>query len=181
MPDEKHAEILNKLIAFKYHITHLTELADDINKILGNQEDKSRQAILMAVDQLKQDEGFSAKPYKCPAGKLTIGYGFNLDDNSMTRKQALFLLEDAATSLHEDLMNHYSFYANLNNKRKAVIINMAYNLGVAGLVKFTWMIKAILDGDFKLAAHEMVKSKWAEQVPLRAERLSKLMEFGKGE
>lgn len=33
------------------------------------------------IEALKQSEKFRAEPYKCPAGKLTIGYGHVISDD----------------------------------------------------------------------------------------------------
>ena len=35
------------------------------------------------MDMLREDEGLVLKPYRCPAGKKTIGYGFNMDANPL--------------------------------------------------------------------------------------------------
>lgn len=55
-----------------------------------------------AIDMIRAFEGFRAKPYLCPAGKATIGYGstwrmdgspVELTDPPMTDAQAVSLLE----------------------------------------------------------------------------------------
>jgi len=44
------------------------------------------------IDQLITDEGMKLKPYRCTAGKLTIGVGRNLDDNWLTDAEIKRLL-----------------------------------------------------------------------------------------
>jgi len=36
------------------------------------------------VDQIIEHEGLKLKPYHCPAGKLTIGVGRNLEDKGIS-------------------------------------------------------------------------------------------------
>ena len=43
--------------------------------------------------QLVRHEGMRLKPYRCTAGKLTIGIGRNLDDRGISQKEAYVLLE----------------------------------------------------------------------------------------
>ena len=58
------------------------------------------------------------------------------------------------------------------------VVNMAFNLGVPGFLKFSNTIAAIKRGDYDTAADGMLKSKWASQVGARAERLALQMRHG---
>ena len=44
--------------------------------------------------RLIEEEGMKLKPYRCPAGKLTIGVGRNLEDKGLSNEEALFLLQN---------------------------------------------------------------------------------------
>ena len=44
--------------------------------------------------QLVRHEGLRLKPYRCTAGKLTIGIGRNLDDCGISQTEAYLLLEN---------------------------------------------------------------------------------------
>ncbi len=132
----------------------------------------------LARGLLQSDEGLRLKPYHCTAGKLTIGYGRNLEDRGITEAEAEYLLENDVSEIYEDLAEIYDFFTHLSPMRKAVLIDMAYNLGLSGLNKFQNMIKAIDDNNYSKAASEMLDSRWASQVGDRAERLSKLMKTG---
>jgi lysozyme len=59
-----------------------------------------------------------------------------------------------------------------------VLISMAFNLGVQGLLGFTRMLSYSQDGDYSGAAEEMLSSKWATQVGNRAVELAGMMENG---
>ena len=46
------------------------------------------------IESLKQHEGIALKPYKCTAGKITLGCGRNLDDNGISHEEAMFMLQN---------------------------------------------------------------------------------------
>lgn len=124
--------------------------------------------------QLEQHEGLRLKPYRCSSGKLTIGVGRNLDDVGITR-------DEAYTLLHNDMdrvlpgLEALPFWGRLDETRQLVLADMAFNLGIAGLLKFRRMLAAVEKGDYQQASAEMLKSRWAEQVKVRAVHLAKMM------
>lgn len=127
--------------------------------------------------QLERDEGLRLKPYKCSAGKLTIGIGRNLDDRGITEVEALSLLRNDIDIVEAELTK-LPIYHKLDAVRQTVLANLAFNLGTPGLLKFRKMWIALDQGDFQTAANEMLNSTWAQQVGIRAARLSKMMREG---
>jgi len=115
------------------------------------------------IEQLKEHEGLSLKPYKCKEDKLTIGFGRCLDTKGISTEEAEHLLNN---DIKEVVNNLYSFvfWCELNAARQAVLISMTLNMGYVGFKKFKKTIKAISDLDYELAAIEMLDSKWAIQV-----------------
>lgn len=132
----------------------------------------------VVLEELKKEEGFSGKVYKCPAGKNTIGFGRNLDDVGITKEEAEFLLKNDIMKCDRELSELIPFYDKLNPARQYVIISMCFNLGFAGLLKFKKMLTAIREEDFTKASIEMLDSKWAYQVKSRALKLSAIMKSG---
>ncbi len=55
-------------------------------------------------EQLVRHEGLGLKPYRCPAGKLTIGYGRNLDDTGISKAEAYELLSNDIRCCEEQLL-----------------------------------------------------------------------------
>ncbi|TDX48324.1 lysozyme [Orenia marismortui] len=129
-------------------------------------------------EQLIMHEGLEFKPYKCPAGKTTIGVGRNLEDRGITKEEAIYLLQNDIKSILNSLVE-YDWFVNLDNVRKKVIIDMAFNMGVTGLLSFQNMIQAIREQDYQKAGEEMKNSRWYHQVNSRAKRLVKMMKTGK--
>jgi lysozyme len=68
--------------------------------------------------------------------------------------------------------------ADIDAVRESVLINMAYNMGIVGLLKFTKTLALIKSGDYPKAADQMLKSVWATQVGHRAVELSEQMRSG---
>ena len=126
---------------------------------------------------LAEDEGFRGKPYKDTVGKITIGFGRNLDDNPLTREEGEWLLRNDIISIMED-MRQFHWYTTLNSVRKYVVVNMVYNLGMDGFLGFKRMLAAIRKEEWQIAANEMMNSRWATQVGRRADRLAELMRDG---
>lgn len=128
-------------------------------------------------EQLILHEGIRLKPYRCKSGKLTIGVGRNLEDKGLTEQEALFLLRNDIAEAELQL-TQYDWYTSLSPIRQKVLIDMAVNLGMGGLLDFKRMIAALGRKDYKSAAGEMVNSRWYGQVGDRGKRLVKMMETG---
>lgn len=129
------------------------------------------------TEQLKRHEGFRRHPYHCTAGKLTIGYGRNLDDNGISEQEATDMLHQDVKSVRAEL-EYKPWFAILDRVRQDCIVNMAFNLGVPKLEKFVKMINALSLSDYGAAANEMIDSKWARQVGDRANELATQMKTG---
>ena len=129
------------------------------------------------TQELKIDEGFKPCVYQCTAGKPTIGYGHNLEDNELPEPIAENLLIHDYMKFYDKLCEH-QWFCEMDDYRKRIIINMAYNIGISGLLRFRNMIAAIRNKDFNEAADEMVNSNWYDQVGSRSVRLVKMMRNG---
>jgi lysozyme len=127
--------------------------------------------------QLERHEGLRLKPYRDTVGKLTVGYGRNLEDVGISRDEADFMLDNDIDQVERQL-DTVDEYRDLNDVRQTVIANMAFNLGFAGLMGFKNMWSAIDRRDWDRAADEMLNSKWARQVGVRAVELSEIMRTG---
>lgn len=130
------------------------------------------------AETLMLDEGFRGQPYLDTVGKVTIGFGRNLDDKPLTKAEAAVLLEHDIRDTVRDLDRRLSWWRNLDDVRQEVLGNMAFNLGINGLCAFVKMLAAARRGDFRAAAAEMRDSKWYRQVGGRAVRLAQQMETG---
>lgn len=133
-------------------------------------------ALLRA--QLQRHEGLRLKPYLDPVGKMTIGYGRNLDDVGITRDEANYLLNGDIERVVKGLLTRFPWVEALDPVRQSVLINMAFNLGVKGLAAFERTLLAVQQDRFTDAAEGMLASKWASQVGGRAVELAEQMRTG---
>ncbi len=130
--------------------------------------------------QLVRHEGLRLKPYRCTAGKLTIGIGRNLDDRGISQKEAYTMLERDIQDCEQWLIDKIpEIYNKLDEVRQSVLLNMCFNLGIKGLLEFKNTLAFIDAGDWERAANGMLASKWAKQVGRRAIELSEMMRKGK--
>ncbi len=127
---------------------------------------------------LVRHEGLRLKPYRCTSGKLTIGIGRNLEDNGISEEEAYLMLDNDINEVIDNLKNKYDWFERLNDVRKAVVIDMAFNLGIPRFGAFKKTISLIESEDFDGASKEMLNSKWAVQVGYRAKELSEMMRSG---
>ena len=131
-------------------------------------------------EQLVRHEGLRLKPYRCTAGKLTIGIGRNLDDCGISQSEAYVMLINDIMNCEKQLQAKIpDIYNGLDEVRKSVLLNMCFNLGISGLLGFKNTLAFIKAGDWERAANNMLVSRWAKQVGRRAIELSELMRKGK--
>ena len=130
-------------------------------------------------EQLVRHEGLRLKPYRCTAGKLTIGVGRNLDDCGISQSEAYIMLINDIMNCEKQLQAKIpDIYNGLDEVRKSVLLNMCFNLGISGLLGFKNTLEFIKVGDWERAANNMLVSRWAKQVGRRAIELSELMRKG---
>ena len=129
------------------------------------------------IEKIALEEGFRGRMYKCPADKWTIGYGFNLEALEMPQAVADMWLQHIVVDIVTKL-NKHSWFMRLDQKRDAAIIDMAYQMGLNGLLGFKGMIKALESYDYEAAANELLDSKYARQTPARAKRNADIIRSG---
>lgn len=134
------------------------------------------------VDQLKRDEGVRPVAYQDTLGLWTIGVGRLIDgrkNGAGLRMNEIeqMLLNDIAER-EQALRLSLPWFDELDEPRQGVLVNMAFQLGMAGLLQFKDTLGLVRKGDHAAAAAAMLNSKWASQTPERAKRMSKQMETG---
>lgn len=133
----------------------------------------------MNLDQLtadlRRDEGERLKPYRDIVGKLTIGVGRNLDDVGISETECLMLLKNDITRVGIELDEHIPWWRQLDGALQGVLANMCFNLGINGLLGFHRFLTLLQAGKRIDAAMELLHSKWADQVGVRAVRLATIV------
>jgi len=121
--------------------------------------------------QLEEHEDLRLTPYRCPAGKLTIGVGRNLEDRGITPREAEFLLMSDIESVESQLDSKIPWWRSKPENVRLVLTDMCFNLGIGTFMKFEKFLEAVRQDDMETARIEMMDSRWAEQVGKRAENL----------
>lgn len=123
-------------------------------------------------EQLIRHEGLRLKPYRCTAGKLTIGVGRNLDDKGISKEEALHLLNNDTTESFRKLTCIFpDQFRGWPDKFQRVLTDMHFQLGDAGFRKFKKMIRAVKAEDRVEMIRQMRDSRWYRQTTNRAEDL----------
>lgn len=136
--------------------------------------------------ELRYDEGIKYSPYFDIVGVSTVGVGHNLKAKPISEDwhyplqdwQVDQLLADDLQVVFDGLDKHLSWWRTLSYARQRVLANMAFQLGIDGLLAFVNTLKLIKDGKYNDAATGMKASKWYKQTPNRVDRLIKLMKEG---
>lgn len=136
----------------------------------------------IASEQLRRDEGEQRHAYRDSEGYLTIGIGRLIDDRlpsgGLRPDEVTVLFENDLDDAVNDARRLVPTFDTLSETRKAVLVNMAFNLGYVGLSEFRLMLQAVMSGNYDIAAKEMLDSQWARQVGARAMRLAQQMKEG---
>lgn len=137
------------------------------------------------LTDIMADEGFRAEAYPDPLSggdPWTVGYGATgptiLKGTVWTQKMAQNDLAMRVGKLTNQLQASLPWFRNLADLRQDVLVNMAYQLGFAGLLGFHRTLGLIADSDYEGASKAMMASAWAKQTPNRAKRLSLQMNSG---
>lgn len=131
--------------------------------------------------QLIVDEGKVNYAYKDSLGYLTIGVGRLIDKEKgggLSDGEIEVLLENDIRNKYNELIKVMPWVTTLSLPRLGVLINMSFQLGVPGLLKFKNTLELIIKGKYDEASKGMLNSLWAKQTPKRAEKLSRQMATG---
>jgi len=142
----------------------------------------SSEMLTKGVEQIKRHEGLVLHAYQDSLGLTTIGYGRLIDKRKgggISQQEAEYLLQNDINGVIQALERQISFWNSLNEPRKAVLMNMAFQMGVGGLMKFKRTLAMIEAGEYAQAADNMLTSLWAKQTPRRAKEMANQMRTGK--
>ncbi|QDH46775.1 putative lysozyme [Aeromonas phage LAh_8] len=148
--------------------------------------------ILMTsiVNLIELEEGWREKPYFCTEGYPTIGFGFKIGPKGAPLSNYQFKISKAVgavwlNELVDEFVKDMEKYQHIddalkacNDARKAVLISMAYQMGVDGLAAFKNTLRAVAESRWTDAKAGMLNSKWAKQTPERANRHANQMLTG---
>lgn len=126
-------------------------------------------------DRIIRHEGLRLSPYRDTMGKLTIGVGRCLDTKGISRDEAIYLLNNDLDYVKEHVATALPCILGLDQLRQEVLFEMAFQLGMNGLLGFKNMLAAVRDHNWASASTNMLSSAWHTQTPDRCEELANIM------
>jgi lysozyme len=138
---------------------------------------------------LEFEEGRYEEPYDDATGKvlhkgdtiqgyITIGIGRCLNTNPLDEEEIQFLFDHELKKTRDELDRSLPWWRTLNEPRQAIILSMAFQLGVHGLMGMNETLKHIQNGQWADAKTHMLNTLWARQTSKRARRHAEQMEKG---
>lgn len=131
--------------------------------------------MIDVTETLKKDEGYRRFLYKDTEGIWTIAYGRNIQSRGISEEEAEYLLKNDINDFTQQLKDRFYWFDSIHEDAQAVLIMMCFNMGLSGLLTFHNTLEHIKNENYKFAAEDMLKSKWANQVGDRAIRLSEIL------
>ena len=117
---------------------------------------------------LMRHEGVVCHLYKCKADRNTIGVGRNLDDVGISEDEAMYLLGNDIKRTTDDLDKNWGAWRTFPEIARHVCIDLVFNLGIAGFMKFRKTRQLMELGMWLQASEELLDSKYAVQLPNRS-------------
>ena len=131
----------------------------------------SKSAFESTATSLRISEGFREQAYddatgrtvRAPVGKLTIGYGTNIEGSPLTRTEGEWLMRHRLGKAVVELETARPWVGSLPDDWQRGLMDMAYNMGVPRLLKFKRMFAALKARDGETAAAEALNSNWVRE------------------
>lgn len=134
------------------------------------------------MQDLKRVEGFVRYAYLDSKGYWTIGHGRCIDarvGGGITQTEAGMLLRNDIANTIAQLDAVMLWWVSLDDVRARVLVDMAFNMGIAGLLEFHKMLGHVERGEWDAAADDMLDSNYARKdVPTRAAENARRMRTG---
>lgn len=130
---------------------------------------------------IQRDEGCVLHAYEDSRGFVTIGYGRLIDPRrggGITLREAEMLLDHDIEKAMLGLDSKLPWWRELSEMRQRALVNMAFQLGINGLLGFKKMLAALEVGRYADAASEALDSRWSKQTGRRARRVAEMLRYG---
>jgi lysozyme len=133
------------------------------------------------AQQLRQEENAVPHAYQDHLGFWTIGVGRLIDrrkGGGLSPEEIDLLLDNDIRRCSAEVFRALPWAQDLNEARQAVLIGMAFQMGLSGLLGFRNALAHAKAGRFSQATAALLDRQWAQQTPGRAARMARQMETG---
>lgn len=135
------------------------------------------------------EEGIKDTVYICPAGARTVGIGHNLNadpaihilhkqlkkGDKITKEQIQQLYDYDINKITKAIQKQIPYFTKLLEKYQYILINMTFQLGTNGIMKWPNLLTAMRTKDDNLIVNNLLSSKLYKQTPNRVNRMIKLI------
>ena len=149
-------------------------LAPSIAMELRQAIDEDHAAFAALELAIMEEEGFRAYPYRDTDGGVTIGFGTNFAQG-ITRHEAQYLMRGRLVAHIRGLEKAWPVFVEQPVNVQAALADMAYQLGVGGVLQFRDMLACLEAGDVQCAHDAALDSLWSDETPDRAARVTDRM------
>ena len=130
------------------------------------------------LDQLIRIEGVSLAPYRDAARSLIVAPDDYVERMGVSAT-GMAVLEVDVRAVARDLEEQWPTVSKLDAVRQRVLIHLAFDMGVRGLLTMLRFVSAVEFRFWETAADDMLSSQWAKQEPCRARVLAAMMRTGR--
>ena len=132
-------------------------------------------------EMLRRDEGEKLSAYTDSLGYLTIGVGRLIDarkGGGISKEESDYLLANDIRTKTAAVIKALPWATKLGDERFSVLVAMAFQLGIQGLLEFKNTLQLVKIGDYAGASQAMLSSQWYKQTPSRVSRMAQQMRTG---
>ena len=130
------------------------------------------------IEQLTRHEGCELMPYRDTENLLTIGIGRCIDRIGISQDEAEYMLKNDLMRVKSEIHERAPWIHSLDDVRRNAFLNMAFNLGTSGLLKFQKALSHAREGRWDECSVELLDSRWAVQVGNRAHEIADQIRTG---
>jgi lysozyme len=130
------------------------------------------------IEQIRFHEGVKNKVYLDHLGIETIGVGRNLKDRGLSDDEVNYLLSNDIAVVESELDRELTWWRDLDEVRQRALADLVFNIGMPRLHGFVKALDALKRRDYQTSAEEFLDSRYAKQVPNRAERIANMIRTG---
>lgn len=187
----KQHQKLEKLEGIKVQNTNQlqTSTIDDLKNneevIKISMDDSLKNSLQNRIDMLTNvlDDEDPITTMRHTKNGIIVGYDYNITKLGIDEEVASKIVEKVIEK-DRNKLEEYSWFNNLDGVRQEAVQNLAYNLGVGGLLKFDYLISYLKNGQYDQAAYSLLytgsgrKSLYHRQVKGRAREIATQISTG---
>ncbi len=112
-------------------------------------------------------------------GNITIGVGRAINrKHGLSLQEITYLLNNDVNYILKELHERIPWFHQLSDVRRYSLVEMAFQMGVNGVMGFSKTLRYLNEGEYSKAAKEALDSKWAREFPERAKRVTDQLRTG---